>query len=869
MLSERENSQFVDDLNRNANRIGLFLTVANGSGAVIIAWIAWITQLDYLFYYTGLVAILTVIYFIGLILVRRGSRTWGVSFLLAGVIAACMSVPLGFLDVGLVIGFLAGFLVWQISLLTLEINLVRRATFAGVLSALLIIGIDLYVPYQRLLLTQLSTTVYIFVPALIAFFIVVFYQNFNLYDIQTKLTTTSIAVAIIAVGAALVVLTVSTRSVLTNSTQVEIELRAQGIASEVSTQFDRQIDRLIALGTNQQIEAQIAEDAVDIVDFDDEIVDIILESRDQIWINENAQFTLNRHFPFYSRLRNPLADLLRDYRRNFPETRQLFVINKYGAVVAMSNRSDTDRYLYNETDWWQQLAATDNRTPYIGNPVQLPNSTALGIPIAVPIRDVNNNLVGVIYSTYSVNQMILSLNLGEDESLETDFAMIVDNQELLPLIPGQSSIISSPFDAQTIGELFQMNFLESRTFTFGNNAVGLSSNSILTAVPLSGNTQSEYAPTAWGVLVSRPIEVVENIIRAQQRVQVLIGLVVIVITAFIAGLLARAVSGPILSLSGVAQRLESGELSARAEVTSVDEVGTLSVAFNRMAEQSQRLVNQLETRVAERTQALETSFRVSQTISSLTDKDEIVDAVVNQLQSAFDYSHVQIYLLDKANKKLDLLAATGEPGKLLLEANHSLEMGRGLVGRTALSNLAVIVSDVNRDPQWVANRYLPETKSEVAVPISLGDEVLGVIDVQDDEVNRLSEQDADLLRSIADQVAVALRNSQQIAIAQQRAELESRINSVREKILRTQDIESAMKTAVREIGHALGNQQTSIRLQPTENRLLQQQDSSLNQMEKSQVNGSIMETNLPDSSDHSGVKPNSNLNGQPNKNGSH
>ncbi|MFK7801723.1 MAG: GAF domain-containing protein [Anaerolineae bacterium] len=868
MIAERENNQFTDDLSRNANRIGLFLTLSSLIGTAIITWAAWLAQLSFISYYAGLTGLVTVIYFIGTLLIRNDRRVLGVSFLLAGVLAICTSIPLGFLDIGLVIGFLSGFLIWQISLLTLEIKYVNRATIIGVGFSLLMIGIDLFIPYQRLLIPQLTLATYIFAPSLIGFFIIIFYQNFNLYDIQTKLTTTTIAVAIIAVGAALVVLTISTRSILTDSTQVEIELRAQGVAAQVATQFDRQIDRLIILGSNQQIEAQILADTEDVVDFDPEIIDIILQSRNQIWINENSQFTVDRHLPFYSRLRNPLADLLRDYKGSFSETGQLFIINKYGAVVAMSNRTDTDRYLYNDTEWWQHITESNNNAPYIGNPIQLPDTTALGIPIAVPIRDANNNLVGAIYSTYSVNQLILSLGLNEGEDpLQTDFALIVDNQELLPLVPGQNSLVSSPFAGAVIDELFQMNFIESRSFSFARNTPNLSRNSILTAVPFSeelviDNDDDDYVPESWGVLVSRPIEVVEEVIRSQQRIQVFIGLLVIVITTIIAGLLARAVSNPILSLSGVAQRLESGELSARAQVTSVDEVGSLSIAFNRMAEQSQRLVNQLETRVAERTQALEASFRVSQTISSITDKDALVNAVVNQLQSAFEYYHVHIYLLDKSKKQLRLVAGSGEPGKQLLDAEHSLEMGRGLVGRTALSNLAVIVPDVSRDPQWVANRFLPETKSELAVPIALGDEVLGVIDVQDNEVNRLSEQDADLLRSIADQVAVALRNSEQITIAEQRASFESRVNSVREKILRTQDIESAMKTAVREIGHALGNQQTSIRLNPTENRLVQNPRTT--ESEDQANAGSKIKPALRDN-------PNTSLNGNSNdnKNGSH
>ena len=82
----------------------------------------------------------------------------------------------------------------------------------------------------------------------------------------------------------------------------------------------------------------------------------------------------------------------------------------------------------------------------------------------------------------------------------------------------------------------------------------------------------------------------------------------------------------------------------------------------------------------------------------------------------------------------------------MLERGHRIEPGKGLVGRSAASNTIALVPNVADDPDWLANPLLPETKSEVAVPIAIGDQVLGVLDVQDDEVNRLQQEDAALLR---------------------------------------------------------------------------------------------------------------------------
>ena len=97
----------------------------------------------------------------------------------------------------------------------------------------------------------------------------------------------------------------------------------------------------------------------------------------------------------------------------------------------------------------------------------------------------------------------------------------------------------------------------------------------------------------------------------------------------------------------------------------------------------------------------------------------------------------------------------------LLAQNHTIAVGRGLVGSAAETNTANLVSDVAQNEEWVANPLLPDTRSEIAVPIAIGDEVLGVLDVQSNETNGLAQPDQELLQSITNQIAVALQNARQ------------------------------------------------------------------------------------------------------------
>ena len=149
----------------------------------------------------------------------------------------------------------------------------------------------------------------------------------------------------------------------------------------------------------------------------------------------------------------------------------------------------------------------------------------------------------------------------------------------------------------------------------------------------------------------------------------------------------------------------------------------------------------------------------------------------------------------------------------MLERKHKIAQDVGLVGRSARSNAVVLAPDVSQDPDWLPNPLLPLTRSEVAVPIAVGDQVLGVLDVQDDEVDGLDQEDADLLLSIANQVAIALQNAQSYAEIGRQAERRALINEINRKIQATTDIEKAMQIAVREVGRAVGSRQSRVWLE--------------------------------------------------------
>ncbi|MBK8903379.1 MAG: GAF domain-containing protein [Anaerolineaceae bacterium] len=300
----------------------------------------------------------------------------------------------------------------------------------------------------------------------------------------------------------------------------------------------------------------------------------------------------------------------------------------------------------------------------------------------------------------------------------------------------------------------------------------------------------------------------------------IVSAVVVLVAALLSGVvgvsIARRLVRPLLELTETAVQIAEGNINLEASAKGNLEVNQLSTAFNNMTARLRDSIDSLEQRVADRTRALEISGKVSRQLSNILDQNELVRAVVEQVKDSFDYYHAHIYLFDDADQNLLMAGGTGEAGQQMLANKHQIPAGKGLVGRAGQTGQAVLVPDTDQAQGWLPNPLLPDTKAEIAVPIMSGDKVWGVLDVQHNVTNGLSQADVDLLESIANQMAVALRNANMFAEAQKQAKREALVNDINQKILSTKDVQEAMQVAVREIGHALDASQTMVRFMPVD-----------------------------------------------------
>ncbi len=224
---------------------------------------------------------------------------------------------------------------------------------------------------------------------------------------------------------------------------------------------------------------------------------------------------------------------------------------------------------------------------------------------------------------------------------------------------------------------------------------------------------------------------------------------------------------PLSRLVEGARIIGAGNLAYAIPVEREDEIGVLAQAFNDGAARLRDMIGGLEQRIAERTAALERKTAQLETVSLVSKEAAQVRNVVMFLETTahaiserFGFYHVGIFILDDAKVWAILRAASSAGGQRMLARGHRLEVGQtGIVGFVAGSGKPRIVFNVGEDTAWFNNPDLPETRSEMALPLTVEDEVVGVLDVQSDAAEAFTDDDISTLQLLADQLTVALNNA--------------------------------------------------------------------------------------------------------------
>ena len=259
-------------------------------------------------------------------------------------------------------------------------------------------------------------------------------------------------------------------------------------------------------------------------------------------------------------------------------------------------------------------------------------------------------------------------------------------------------------------------------------------------------------------------------------------LVVALVTAVIAAVVTRQITRPIVRLTESALLIAEGRMDQRVPVESRDEIGILAYVFNRMAGELKALYEGLEEKVAERTALLQeanyqiqrraiqlaTTVEVSQAATSILEPDQLLREVVRLIHDRFGYAYVGIYLLDGAGSEAVLKEGRGGGQELAAAKGAAVGVEDGsAVGQAALTGEPAMV-------RWEADGAeaalgWPYIRAEAALPLHIGDQVIGVLDILSVDPEELDPDDISVLQNVSNQVAIALENARAYAVEREAA----------------------------------------------------------------------------------------------------
>jgi GAF domain-containing protein/HAMP domain-containing protein len=437
--------------------------------------------------------------------------------------------------------------------------------------------------------------------------------------------------------------------------------------------------------------------------------------------------------------------------------------------------------------------ATPENNPGKGSvwtpPYQDPALTGLIVTNSSPVYDNDGKFLGVIGADIQlakITERVLSVQIGD-----TGYAFLMDSDGHIIAMPdpGYSDFDIAP-EAIPVNETPKLTLTQqgpqnlSPIFqSMAQNLSGLSRVQIhsteyyfaYTPIPSTGYSLGVVVPVSEMDVAFREVQAMvagEN--RATQSFGfVLLGIVIAATTLVSLGL-SQFLTNPLQQLTSTVQQISSGDLTARAPQSSVTEVNLLAEAFNSMTTRLKELLTGLEERVTERTTELETANRqiqhrasqfeaiaqVARSISTSQDLETLLPKITNVISEHFGFYHVGIFLLDDEKEFAVLRAANSPGGKNMLKRTHQLKVGEtGIVGYVTSQGRPRIALDTGSDAIYFDNPDLPDTRSEMALPLTFGYDVIGALDVQSLEPNAFSPDDVSTLSTLADQVSIAIQNA--------------------------------------------------------------------------------------------------------------
>ncbi len=628
----------------------------------------------------------------------------------------------------------------------------------------------------------------------------------GLFSVRNRLLIMIVMAVIAPVIITQVVGLSTTQSSLSLQIDQQFNTLVTGESKALTAVLATQIELLTVLADNQIVKDAVVTQTDTYTGTETEIEQTIL-TNDEVWRAADAANN-DRDSLVRSVLQSAASEPLVNFRLDFPDHVELFVTDTYGANVGTTNR--TSDYYQADEGWWQAIWNDGEGAVYIANEMEFDESANVySINMGVPILTDTGEPIGVMRTTFQVGALrerVSALQFGE-----TGRAILVNHNAQILASQDLESFGTTWSDlAPILTEAGEQDAEETFTLLDETGRTVITGAALLTT---DGSIPAIDSLNWFLVVVQSEEEALSPVNQAVTSVLVPAA-IIIVIGLVAAYYLANQIANPLRRATDVAERIAAGDLDQRINVTSQDEIGILSYALNNMTDQLQDLIGTMEQRIADRTRDLETVVDVNEQISTILDLDRLLQDMVDLTKERFGLYHSHVYMLNEAGDTLVLTSGAGHVGRQMVAEVRTIDFNNrdSIVATAARTREGMVVNDVTESPTFLPHALLPRTRSELAVPLIARGRVLGVLDVQSDEVGHFTEEVFGVLEIMAGQISTALSNAQLFEVADRTSRHEAALGKIDRQIQEAVDMDEVLQVAVRELGKALRVPHTAIEL---------------------------------------------------------
>ena len=730
------------------------LLLIGGLNSFAVLYIATATRDWHLFVLYGGNVLYFILTYLGLKQLQKNNTTNGILLISGSIQLLIALLPIFFTDIGILIGLYSFLAASIIITQTLQTSLARKiipfSALAGVLTILLdYLPLPFRIPTPTILIIAIATLAIFEIAVLI----VIVWVQFRTFNIQTKLI-----VAFITLLVASLIIT-GGYNIITNyriqrsqiSTTLENDLNGKRTAIIDFLEAARQ--DMVFLGQAEVLQSYI-KTLDDIAD-----PNIVIRAR-TVMEREFRRYAENRGIYEQIRFLNNIGDEVLRIDTG---------LDGVSSIVPQSElRKKEDPNSIRELDYFTQTYQLSSGEIFEspldldmdGNRIEIPYEPVirLGTPLVI-----NTQKKGVILANIYAEKFLNQLSASGSDTF------LVDANGYYLFHPDETKRWGKDLNTDTtINKDFPglVNDLYS-----GNPGSREVNGYLITYAPIA--MPGENSPR-WFIGTFVTVDSITRPIFTSTFNSLSLLLLTMGASIFVMTYLSSTITTPLGNLATAAQDIAAGNLSARVNIKTKDEVGALAGVFNIMTSQLQELVASLEARVSERTAELETEKRqsdarakqfeaitkVAGTISATQNLQELLPQISKVISEQFGFYHVGIFLNDPTNQVAILGAANSEGGKKMLQRSHQLKIGeQGIVGYVTQTGKPRIALDVGEDVNYFNNPDLPSTHSEMALPLKAGNQVIGALDIQSTEVGAFTDEDFETLSALANQVSLAIQNA--------------------------------------------------------------------------------------------------------------